>query len=314
MKTTMVRFVCCGVVCWSLGARAQEPAVPPPLSLAVLDYSGSSAELAETGKEAALLTGVHLGNRPGVILVERAALADVLSEQELALSGTMDASTAARVGQLTGAMALVTGRVIAAGGTRHLAVKLISTETGRVFGQTVSFATPEELPGAAERLAAGLAAALEANTDAFRAKVEKPEERLERLRLQLVGKEELPKVHVAVAEEHLSRPVADPAVQTEIQLTLQSLGFPLVADAAAADWLVSGEAFSERAGRYGQLVSCRARIELKVQAKGDTEFKVDRTMETSVDVSENVAAKAALAKGGAVLAERILPHLLADRP
>ena len=44
-------------------------------------------------------------------MVERAELEKILGEQELGLSGTVSADTAAKVGNLTGAKVLVTGRV-----------------------------------------------------------------------------------------------------------------------------------------------------------------------------------------------------------
>jgi hypothetical protein len=56
-----------------------------------------------------------------------------LGEQELGLSGAIAPAAAAKVGQLTGAKVLVTGRVMQAGSETLVVAKLIGTDTGRVF-------------------------------------------------------------------------------------------------------------------------------------------------------------------------------------
>ena len=73
---------------------------------------------------------------------------------------------------------------------------------------------------------------------------------------------------------------------------------------------ITGEALSEYGLRRGNLVSCRARIELKARdaASGDL-ITVERQTSVGVDIAEHIAAKTALQNGADALAERVLPKL-----
>ena len=285
---------------------------PAPLTVAVLDFQTTDEALAGQGGDAAtLLTGLLSAN-PDLVLVERAELEKVLGEAELTLSGTVSGDTASRVGQLTGAKVLVTGRMFPAGGENYAVVKIIGTETSRVFGQTAKFGKDEGFAGGIEALAEKVGQTLAEKSADLVAKVETPEERLTRLRGLVAGKP-LPSVYVAIPEEHISRRIPDPAAQTEIQKTLQDVGFKLADSSEAADVVVTGEAFSETAGRRANLVSCRARVEVKVvrkSAKG--ELKVDRQTSVAVDLAENVAAKSALQNAGSALAERLIVTMVSQ--
>ena len=86
-------------------------------------------------------------------LVERKALGKLLAEQELALHGFVRPEDAARVGKLVGARFLLTGRVFTLGDNTVIAARLVSVESGRLKG--VSLSAPEPLPveRCAERLA-----------------------------------------------------------------------------------------------------------------------------------------------------------------
>ena len=66
-----------------------------------------------------------------------AELEKVLGEHELGLSGTVSPDTAAKVGQLTGAKVLVTGRVFTTDKDLLIVAKIIGTETSRVYGEMV---------------------------------------------------------------------------------------------------------------------------------------------------------------------------------
>ena len=76
--------------------------------------------------------------------------------------------------------------------------------------------------------------------------------------------------------------------------------------------VITGEAVSELALRRGELFSCKARVEFKAidTATGEV-LAVDRETEAGVDVAESTAAKAAVQKASATLAERIIPALAA---
>ena len=68
-------------------------------------------------------------------------------------------------------------------------------------------------------------------------------------------------------ERHIGQPAVDPAAQTEVMRFAKETGFEIVdpdeGGKSKADVLVTGEGFSEVAGRVGGLVSVRARVELK---------------------------------------------------
>ena len=106
--------------------------------------------------------------------------------------------------------------------------------------------------------------------------------------------------------------MVDPAVETELSLLLGKCGFTVVDDKSdqKADLEITGEAFSELGARKGNLVSCKARVELKVRERvGGALLAVDRQTSMAVDLGEQIAGKTALQTAGAELAERILPKL-----
>lgn len=312
--TTSVRSkllsACVAVVVFAQAGFGKET---PPITAAILDFHTSDAKLGSKGAEIAQLLSAQLSGASNIILVERQELTKALGEQELGLSGTVSPETVAQVGKLTGAKVLVTGRVIAIGAKYSLIAKIMSTETSRVFGETVSFADMATIDEAVTQLAGKIESVISAHTDALIAKVENPQERLDRLRKIVAGKK-LPSIAVTITEQHISRPVIDPAAQTEMLKTLQELGFEIVdarAPAKQPDVTIVGEAFSEAAGHTGNLVSCRSRIETKVIERSSGKLLLaDRQTDVAVDLAENVAGKTALQNAALKLLDRIIPKLV----
>jgi hypothetical protein len=289
-------------------ARAAEP-----LTAAVLDFQTSGQGFDKKGAEAAVLLNAKLSSDPNLILVERQELDKVFGEQELGLSGNVTPETAAKVGQLTGAKVLITGRIFGTDNKYYAVAKIIGTETSRVYGETATFTSLDALDGAMDQLAPKILSTIAKRADTLVAKVEDPAAHIERLKKLIAGKT-LPSVSVQITEQHLSRAVADPAAQTEIKFILQQLGFEVV-DASSgkpADVVISGEAFSELAGRRGNLVSCRARVEIKIirPATGSL-LLADRQTDVAVDLAENMAGKSALQNAAAKLIDRIVPVITA---
>lgn len=282
-----------------------------PLTAAVLPFSAQEPALEAQARSLATLTEAHLATLDSVQLVERAELDKVLGEQEATLSGAIDATTAARIGHLTGAKVLITGRCIPAGDRMIVVAKAMSTENGRLFAAKQTLGSADSPEKVSERLANELGKLIAEHRKELLPEVETAEQRLARLRKLLpAGGAALPAIHVSVTEEHLTRRVPDPAVQTEIQHTLQSLGFPIVEDPAKAAWSITGEAFSERGSQRGNLITCRARVELKTKRAGADKISVDRQIDVAMDLAENVAAKTALASAGAALADRLVALLV----
>lgn len=294
----------------TLHAQSSEQAAQP-LTAAVLDFQTSGDKLDKKGAQAAILLNAKLSAAPNLILVERQDLEKILGEQELGLSGTVTADTVAKVGQLTGAQILITGRLFDAGEQYFLVAKIMSTETSRVFGETAAFSDPSALDKAVDELAGKVRAVTEKQSALLVAHTESPEERLARLKKIVSGKN-LPSVTVTITEQHLGRALIDPAAETEFRLVLQQLGFTVLDAANTAqqpDVRITGEAFSEFGARRGNLVSSVARVEIKAVKADGTLLATDRQRGVAVDLAENVAAKEALQNAALKLLDRLVPKL-----
>ena len=234
----------------------------------------------------------------------------MLGEQELGLSGTVSPDTAAKVGHLTGAKVLVTGRVFKADKELILVAKIIGTETSRVYGELVKGTTAASITDLSGDLAKKIATTVVEKGDTLVAKVESREDRIARIKKSLQqGK--LPAVSVKIGERHFGQPVIDPAAETELGLILKECGFTLVDDKSPqkADIEITGDAFSAFGLRKGNLISCKARVELKAQKRTGEILAVDRQTSVAVDIAEQTAAKTALQQAAAELAERLAPKL-----
>ena len=290
-------------------ARAAEPA---PIAVAVLDFESTDPKLKEPGVQLAQLLTAKLSVYEDVITVERQDLAKLLGEQELGASGMVNSETAARIGQLTGARVLVTGRLFNTAGETNLVLKIMSAETSRVFGLAANFSVGAPMGEPVEKLAEKLAALLREKRPALIANVPTREDRIARIKQKVAGRA-LPSVAVSIPEQHIGPAVVDPAAETEIGLILGQAGFTVLSGEAAAkaDYRIQGEAFSEAGLRRGNLVSCRARVEVKAVAReGGRVALMDRQTTVAVDTAEHVAAKTALQEAGAALAERLADKLV----
>jgi hypothetical protein len=283
-------------------------------SVAVFDFASPDDNVSGLGPKVATLLNANLSAEPNLIIVERAELDKALGEQELGLSGTVTPDSAAKVGQLTGAKVLVTGRVFKTDSEIFIVAKIIGTETSRVYGELVQGGVNADIGGLSEQLARKIAADVTAKGDTLVAKVETPEDRVATIKKALDGKK-LPVVSVKIEEQHFGQHVIDPAAQTELSLILQQCGFTLADDNSTNRPAIeiTGEAISEFGMQKGNLKSCRARIEVKARdvASGNI-ISVDRQTSVAVDIAEHIAAKTALQNGADELAERLIPKLAAQ--
>jgi hypothetical protein len=277
------------------------------LPVAVFDFESKDENVRDLGPKVATLINVNLSADPNLITVERAEL-----EKELGLSGTVTTDSAAKVGNLTGAKVLVTGRVFKTDAELFIVAKIIGTETGRVYGEMVKGGANASLSDLSEQLAKKIAADVAQKGDTLAAKVETHEDRIAKIKKTL-GDKKLPVVSVKIAEQHFGLHVIDPAAQTELSLILQQCGFALADDASTNRPAIeiTGEALSEYGMRKGNLQSCRARIEIKAREVASGKIiSVDRQTSVAVDIAEHIAAKTALENGAGELAERLLPKLV----
>jgi len=288
-------------------ANAAETSV---LSVAVFDFESKDENVRDLGPKVATLLNATLSAEPNLIMVERAELEKVLGEQELGLSGTVSADTAAKVGNLTGAKVLVTGRVFKVDKETMIVAKVIGTETSRVYGEMVKGTAAVSISDMSADLAKKIAATVTQKGETLVAKVETREERVARIKKTLKS-DKLPTVAVKIAERHFGDSVIDPAAETELGLLLQECGFKLVDDKSAekADVEITGEAFSAFGLRKGNLISCKARVEIKARKSNGDVITVERQTSVAVDIAEQTAAKTSLQNAAAELAERLLPQL-----
>lgn len=281
------------------------------LTVAVFDFESKDEAVRDLGPKIATLISANLSAEPDIITVERAELEKVLGEQELGLSGTVNSDTAAKVGQLTGAKVLVTGRAFKVEKETIIVAKIIGTETSRVYGEMVKGTPAVSITDLSSDLAKKIGTTITEKGSNLVAQVETREERVAKIKSAVQGKT-LPVVSVKIGERHFGNPVIDPAAETEFGKMLQECGFTLVDDKSTnkAAIEITGDAFSAYGMRKGNLISCKSRVEIKVRdvASGGI-IAADRQTSVAVDIAEQTAAKTALENAAQELAKRILPRL-----
>ncbi|MDD3925375.1 MAG: CsgG/HfaB family protein [bacterium] len=281
---------------------------------AVLPFQERNAGVKDRGTQISDILFAFLSTNPDLVLVDRADMQKVLEEHEINLSGMVNSSQATQVGQLTGARILITGSVVDTGKSVYLMAKIIGTETSRVLGESIKGNAGDDLGMLTEKLAEKISALIARGTDELVAKEVRTEDRIAALSEKL-GTAARPKVHIHVTEHHVGEFTIDPAAETELTLFCRGTGFTVQdkksGDAAKADILIQGEGFSEFAMRRGNLVSVKARLEVKaVDRLSGNVIAVDRQTAVVVDLTEQIAGKAALQQAAATIAERMLPKLL----
>ncbi|MGD0348832.1 MAG: CsgG/HfaB family protein [Verrucomicrobiota bacterium] len=281
------------------------------LTVAVFDFESKDEAVRDFGPKVATLVNANLSAEPQIITVERAELEKVLGEHELGLSGTVNPDSAAKIGQLTGAKVLVTGRVFKADGQTIIVAKVIGTETSRVYGEMVQGGSSATMVDLSASLAKKIAGVVSEKSDTLVAKVETREERIAKIKQALAGRK-LPVVSVNINERHYGPHIIDPAAQTELSVILQQCGFTLAdSDSTNKPAIeISGDAFSAYGMQKGNLISCKSRIELKARdvTTGNI-LVVDRQTSVGVDIAEQTAAKTALENAADTLAERVIPKI-----
>ncbi len=81
---------------------------------------------------AAMVIG-ELAVNPGVRVVERAQLQQILTEQNLGREGRVDGNTIVQIGRLIGARYMVTGTIFDVRGDFRIAARLFDAETGQIL-------------------------------------------------------------------------------------------------------------------------------------------------------------------------------------
>ena len=301
----------------SLSALAKDKA-PTVYPVALLPFQERGTEVKGYGNKVTDLMFANLAANPDLYLVEREDLQKVLDELKLNLSGLVKPGEAVQVGQLTGAKILVTGSVIQVDKSIYVVAKIIGTETSRVLGASVKGDVAGNLAPLVDELAGEVGKRIKNRAKQLVAKQLTRDDRVAALRKRIGGKR-LPTVVVNVGERHVGQATVDPAAQTELTLLLTETGFTVIdpeeGKPAEAEVLLRGEGISEFAGRMGELASVKARLELKALDPGSGRvLAVDRQTAVVVDLTEQLAGKAALQEAAARIADRLLPKIVNPTP
>jgi Curli production assembly/transport component CsgG len=303
------------------------------INVAVFDFETKEAGVSKLGPQIADMITAYLSGNPDLNLVERAELDKVLAEMGLSMTGIVDQTQAVKVGHVLGAKILVTGRAFPVGGELVIVAKIIGTETTRVYGEVAKGSLSGKLTSLIDDIAVKVAETIK---DRGKNLLPEPEEEVDLVALlqeKLKGKK-LPRVSVKIEEMHVGSRVIDPAAETEFIYLLRKCGFEVVdqSDEVLSNWaraylkdsdtelpellqavdvVVVGEAFSQFAARTGNLVSSKARVEVRaIDTSNSRILAIDRNTTTAVDLAEQIAAKTALQEGALDIAVRLIPEMV----
>ena len=278
--------------------------------VAILSFEERGGGLAGKGADVRDLLFSGLVENPTLLIVERSELDKILDEAELNLSGNVSPDQATQIGQLTGAKLIITGSIFKVDKKKHIVAKIVSTETSKMAGKSVSGA--EGLDVLVGELAQKINAELNESAQDLLPPPLDERQHIENIQ-ELVKGKTLPVVSVAIAETHLSQTVPDPAAETEFMHIYKEIGGqvmdPVEGDPSKAEFRIVGEGFSEFSTRIKNLVSVKARLEVKVLDKDGQVVAADRQTSVKVDLNEMLAGKAALQDAAARIAERVIPQL-----
>jgi len=315
-----MKFELVSIITFALVAGvAAEPEMPKPIAVGVVSVSGPRRTLANN--IVSLLT-VNLSSDARFMVVDRSELDKVLAEQSLGTSGIITPATAAKIGQLTGAKVLVTGREFnadnRAAGNRTdgrdnivVIISAIGTETGRVFSKTAQGSATnlvDLISGLSQKIAQTIA---EQPTNFIAGTPVSREERIFQITKDIKG-EKRPAISVKINEQMPDSSTAHQTAETELGLLLQKAGFTVVGEKSdkKADVLITGDAISADGPKAGKLFSGHVILEIKVQQAATGKIlSLDRQEGVAVDDTETMAVKQALQNATDDLAERLLPLL-----
>jgi len=278
-----------------------------PYPTAVLPFTEKGPGLQDKGSQIASIIFAALAEKPELWLVEREDISKILQELELNSSGMVNPQQAAKVGELSGAKILITGSVFKSGSKTFIIAKIIGTETSRVLGQSVN--GTQEIDVMAQQLGQKIGEAIVKQAGDIMPKTVASEDVVKELTEKL-GSAPRPALYIKIKEEHIGRPVIDPAAETELKLICQKLNFKLVDDPDKADVVITGEGMSQFGASHGALNSVRARVEVKAVDKNNNILGVDRQTSVCVGMSETITGKDALQRAALQLAPRFIPNLV----
>ena len=282
---------------------AKAPMVYPA---ALFAFEERGTDVKGMGAKVTDLLFARLAVRPDLYLVDRSELKKILGELELNITGAVKMSEANRIGQLTGAKIMISGSVLRIDKRTYLVAKILGTETSKVLAASVDGKSDEELGPLVAKLGDQIADTVANRAADLVARPAPVVDRLANLRKKLKGNR--PAVWLNISE----RPGTDRVAETELARFCNEMSFSVMdADGKSkADVLIVGTATWETASRTAGLVGAKARIDIKaIERATDKVLVSDSQTALVVDLTEQLAGKAAAQEAAAILAERILPKL-----
>ena len=176
---TIIRLATAVLLCAapvvSTGLSAQPDGQDLP-TVAVLDFTGfmlgEAGNSAPIGKAVSVMLITELSGRPGMRIVERQNLKNLLEEQALAVSGMVDDDTAIEIGRLLGAQYIVLGATTVVGPVLRMDVRMVNIETSETTSVLKLSGAPEEMLDILVRAADEFSEDLELVTPSERAAME----------------------------------------------------------------------------------------------------------------------------------------------
>jgi hypothetical protein len=302
-----------------------------PWLVAVLNFETTSTETSSYGSAIPDLLTAFLSADPNLQLVERAQIKKILEEMSLGKTGIVDEESKAKIGHLTGAKFLITGRAMIVSQQLFITAKIMGAETGQVKALVAKGPLSGKLDEIVQDLATKISALMVEKAADMLPKIMTEKDVVDALQKQLEGRK-LPKFAVLIPEGHVSHWTVDPAAETEVCFLLKSVGATLIntKEEGLSDWAVDfikengkaiptglseadiiiiGQGFSELAGATEKLISVKARVEMKaVDVKSGNILAIGRATATAVDLAENIAAKDALQKAAEEITLKLIPQ------
>ena len=299
------------------------PAPPElrPICVAVFDLD----VLKGVAVEPAALTdqlNTMLATLDKVTIVNRDQIRKVAEEHRAVMAGLVDPNAAAQLGKFLSANYVVVGRASKIGQTNYVVIKLIDVNTTAQTTVSAKAAAESGLDVLLDRLKVALEKPVRELQRPLPAERDPAFAKLREAARPLAGKVVL----VDISEQHINRPLVDPAAQLAVANRLKSVSIDaIIPKDPVDDWkktlletgkygdkkvdfLLEGEGTSAVAigGDHG-MISCRARVELRlIPVPGRIVSVNDKGIGAKVDLVEALAAKAALEDAGQNAADAVV--------
>lgn len=298
------------------GVAAPAVAADRPVTMAVAVFRSYYPRVK---RELADRVVANLSKDPRLVLLDRAELDRVLTEQALDLSRDIDPGTAALVGRLTGAGIIITGILsqVQPDESYTLRVRITGTATGRAFieeavGHTFGTAANDRPAVAAEAARKIVSTIFARATELLGPPLETREARIAAIATAApAGKRSTVSLRFTAAGS-ASALSPQSTVETELGLILQRAGFAVLAENATppAKIEIVGDVVADSGTKLGSLFPCRAVINAKVrECETGRIILLERQAADVMDIGEQTALSAALEKAADALAARIVPVL-----